>query len=217
MHYFPSNMPILDDRLTQAWEGSWLRKCFAHSPTPSHIPWEKTVRLFGVTRVQWANFGLWKLLEQRTKFFMDASISLKFITIKDICIYVYVCACVYICTCICTSIHTHTCTCMCVCVCTRTSIHIHTCTYMCMCVYTHIWQAVSKSVGHILKGRTTNLVRHLIPFPWLALILYSSFYFLRIWDSKVLLPCSPARFLTPPALLFSLTELQCSRGKWGLN
>lgn len=129
-----------------------------------------------------------------TRFFMDASVSLKLITIKDIHIYVHACACAYTC------------------------MSIHTCTYMCcVCVYTYIWQAVAKPVGHILMDRTPNLVRHHIPFLWLALILYSSFYSLRIWDSEVLLPCSPARFLTPPALLFSLIELQCSRGRWGLN
>lgn len=196
MHYFPSNMPILNDRLTQAWEGSWLRKCFAHSPTPSHIPWGKALGLFGVT----SPVGqLWPLETAGTR---DQIL--------------HGCFCfseVYY-----NQGHTYICTCMCMCICMYVHTHTHVHIYvLCVCVYTYIWQAVAKPVGHILMDRTPNLVRHHIPFLWLALILYSSFYSLRIWDSEVLLPCSPARFLTPPALLFSLIELQCSRGRWGLN
>lgn len=88
-HDFPNNMPILDG-LIEAWHGNWLKNCFAHSPTPSPIPRWKNLEIFAVTGVQWASSGLWELRKKGSKVFADASVSLKFLTIKCICKHTYV-------------------------------------------------------------------------------------------------------------------------------
>lgn len=87
---FPNNMPNLD-QLSEAWDGSWLWKCFDHLPTPSHIPWWKNLWIFLVIGVQWANSGLWELLKKGSRVFVDAFVSLKFVTYK--CLYIHFIVC----------------------------------------------------------------------------------------------------------------------------
>lgn len=82
-------MPILDG-LSEAWHGNWLKNCFVHSPTPSHTPRWKNLGVFAVTGVQWASSGLWELRKKGSKVLEDASVSLKFVTIKCICKHTYV-------------------------------------------------------------------------------------------------------------------------------
>lgn len=117
---FPNNMPNLD-RLSEAWDGSWLWKCFDHSPTPSHIPWWKNLWIFLVIGVQWANSGLWELLKKGSRVFVDAFVSLKFATY--ICLYIHFIVCyVHM------FVYTYVCTCIHVCV----HVYIHTYVHACI-------------------------------------------------------------------------------------
>ena len=186
-------MPILDDRLIQAWGGSWIRTCFCNLPTPSHVPWGKNLTLWPYE----SPVGqLWPLETTGTR----AKILHGHFCFSEIYYnqgHMYMC--VHVCICMYMSLYMNTRAYPCV--------HIHVCTHI--HTYGRLFQNVL-AVSLWLELRT-----------WLDIILLffalssPQLYSLRIWDGKVLLPYSPARFLIPPNLLFSLIELQWSRGKWG--